>query len=110
MFNSLCRTDDESTLRCHAQISRSAYCGTAATKITSGLIFLLIGWDLGQRMLIRHSLCILPYTMYAKAQCPIEEHMVLAPLRRPLSGMLHLWYTKPTIFSNLGEVWHEMNK
>ena len=100
MLTSMWRmADTKATLRCHDHVSRSAG-GTAATSTTPrthsastrldlgpknddqlSLTHSALGRAQGRSLVISHSLPILTWMMFTKAQSPIEEHMVRTPLR-----------------------------
>ena len=71
---------------CH--VDRSVLRGTEEANTIPGFISPVLSWAPDRRMVISHFQPILPKTMYAMAQVPVEEHMVCAPLRRSLTVMI----------------------
>ena len=82
VLTSIWRIEDmKHTLWSHANISRSVHCDNVVISTILGIILSVLSWTLGRRMMISHSLPILHWTMFAKAQCLMKEHMVRDPLR-----------------------------
>ena len=71
--------------------------------------FLILGWVLGRRMVIRHS--DLDYVRW-DAECNVGAHVARLVSPPPSGTIIDRWCAKPTIFPNYewGEGWHKMNE